>query len=609
MEESARITREELLEPQYSCNVIAQPDGGYVVVFPDLPGCLAQIERLAELPAAAAEVQRLWIEGELAAGRSVPEPTYREAYSGRFNVRIARSLHRRLADSATQEGVSLNQYVMTLLDRNDALARVERQVTALAAAPPAAASAPAAGSGGGTAVVSASAAPVAHGALSAFTLEQSGGRSPHLVRDLAQRTNLEDSMTAATHIPEGHTALTAYLCVHDAAAALDFYTQAFGARELSRLPWNGRIGHAEMEIGNARFMLSDEWPEGEVFSPRTLGHSSAALQLYVEDAEAVWQQAVALGATPIAPVAVQPYGNREGRLRDPFGYRWFIATHIEDVSNEDLISRIGDGTDPLSAADGAPDETSATGTRDHAVDLVPARPAYFTLAVHDVLQAQRFFGALLGWQFEQAPRADGSPSGHVTNTLFPFGLSPWSTRPAPAGEEPVARVWFGADDITTAIARVRAAGGRASEPQNSPSGVSADCFDDQGLPFGLHVPAPGFEDNGNAAAAPTGEPVQFVLSAPDINRAAGFAVAAFGWQEAPATADREWRAAGVTPTCVIRHNAAGPDMQVVFHALDLDQTLDRVHALGGAVVAVEAQGDQRVAICLDDQGMEFRLSE
>ena len=137
--------------------------------------------------------------------------------------------------------------------------------------------------------------------------------------------------------------LIPYLCCKDAAAAMDFYKKAFGANELFRLEGEGgTIGHATMEILGATFYLSDEWPEGSVYSPQTLGGSPVALHLQVPSADAVFDQAVAAGATSLRPVEDQPYGDRSGVLLDPFGHRWFITMHIEEVSTEELEKRMTD---------------------------------------------------------------------------------------------------------------------------------------------------------------------------------------------------------------------------------------------------------------------------
>lgn len=123
----------EYLAMQYPFNVIADEEGGYVVVYPDLPGCITQVESLDELPAMAEDARTGWIETEYELGHDIPLPSYPEAYSGKFVVRLPRSLHRRLAESANREGVSLNQYVVALLAGGDVQARLERRLEQVAA--------------------------------------------------------------------------------------------------------------------------------------------------------------------------------------------------------------------------------------------------------------------------------------------------------------------------------------------------------------------------------------------------------------------------------------------------------------------------------------------
>ena len=141
-------------------------------------------------------------------------------------------------------------------------------------------------------------------------------------------------------IPDGYEGVTPYLCCRGAAVALDFYAKAFGARELMRhADPKGRIGHAEFKIGGAIFMLSDEHPEMNVVSPETLGGTPIAMHLYVEDVDAFTARAVAAGATLERPVADQFYGDRNATLKDPFGHRWFVSTHVEDVSPDEIERR------------------------------------------------------------------------------------------------------------------------------------------------------------------------------------------------------------------------------------------------------------------------------
>jgi PhnB protein len=140
-------------------------------------------------------------------------------------------------------------------------------------------------------------------------------------------------------IPEGYPALSPYLSVPDAEAAIAFYSTVFGATERLRLDGpGGRIGHAELTIGDSLLMLADEFP-GMNPSPRTVGGTPVTLSVYVADVDATFEQAMAAGAASIRPVADQFYGDRSRMFEDPFGHRWNVTTHIEDVSPEDMAAR------------------------------------------------------------------------------------------------------------------------------------------------------------------------------------------------------------------------------------------------------------------------------
>jgi PhnB protein len=142
-------------------------------------------------------------------------------------------------------------------------------------------------------------------------------------------------------IPDGYHTVTPYLIVKGAAKALDFYKKAFGATELMRLPGpDGRIGHAEIKIGDSPVMLADEHPEMGSLAPQTPGKAGVGLCLYVEDVDALAARATAAGATVVRPVQDQFYGDRSGTFADPFGHVWTIATHKEDVSSEEMQRRM-----------------------------------------------------------------------------------------------------------------------------------------------------------------------------------------------------------------------------------------------------------------------------
>jgi PhnB protein len=129
--------------------------------------------------------------------------------------------------------------------------------------------------------------------------------------------------------------------VKGAAAAIDFYKKAFAATEIMRMPQpDGRIGHAELKIGDSHIMLADEYPEIDAVSPATLGNSPVGLLLYVDDADATFSKAISLGASLKKPMVDQFYGDRSGTLQDPFGHKWTIATHKEDVSPEEMKRRM-----------------------------------------------------------------------------------------------------------------------------------------------------------------------------------------------------------------------------------------------------------------------------
>jgi PhnB protein len=140
--------------------------------------------------------------------------------------------------------------------------------------------------------------------------------------------------------------ITPYLAVRGAAAAIDFYKKAFGATELMRIDQSdGRIGHAEIRIGQGQIMLADEFPEIEVLSPQTLGGSAVTIHVYVEDVDELFAQAVEAGAKVLRPLADQFYGDRNCKLRDPFGHDWAFATHREDVSPEEMRRRAETSTE------------------------------------------------------------------------------------------------------------------------------------------------------------------------------------------------------------------------------------------------------------------------
>ncbi|MGQ0716367.1 MAG: VOC family protein [Pseudonocardiales bacterium] len=252
-------------------------------------------------------------------------------------------------------------------------------------------------------------------------------------------------MTTTVEAPQ-HT-LGCYLAVNDARSALDFYELAFGARRRSEpiVMEDGRIGHAELAIGDSVLMLADEFPEIDMLSPQTRGGASQSLYLRVSEPDAVdatARDAVEAGARLERAAADYDYG-RNAVVVDPSGHRWMISS--------------------------AP---AAMPTPRHG-DL-----AYLTHAVPDTERARAFYGAVLGWTFSPGRVEDG---WQIEGTYPPAGMHGSADR---AGIEPVYQV----DDLSAALAAVRHHGGQTGEPQHRPYGRIAACTDNQGIPFQLLQP-------------------------------------------------------------------------------------------------------------------------
>lgn len=141
--------------------------------------------------------------------------------------------------------------------------------------------------------------------------------------------------------PDGYHSVTPYLIVNGAARALDFYKKAFGATEVMRMTQpDGKVGHAEIRIGDSVVMMADEFPERGIRSAESYGGSPISLMVYVDDVDTLFPQAIAAGGKELSPVSDQFYGDRSGILQDPFGHTWSIATHKEDLTPEQIQQRI-----------------------------------------------------------------------------------------------------------------------------------------------------------------------------------------------------------------------------------------------------------------------------
>ena len=140
--------------------------------------------------------------------------------------------------------------------------------------------------------------------------------------------------------PDGYYSVTPYLIVDGAGAAIDFYSKAFGATEKFRMPMGDKVAHAEIVIGDSHVMLSDEWPDMDMRGPKARGGPTSSMMIYVDDVDAQFARAIKAGATAEREPENQFWGDRMGTLRDPFGHRWSIATHVEDVPPEEMCKRM-----------------------------------------------------------------------------------------------------------------------------------------------------------------------------------------------------------------------------------------------------------------------------
>lgn len=307
----------------------------------------------------------------------------------------------------------------------------------------------------------------------------------------------DDDPSGATTPAPAPAAIMPYLAVQGGAAAIRWYTEILGALAALGDPIveaDGRVGHVELQIGNARFALADEYPELDFLSPASRSGPSVMLQVVVDDCDAVFAKAAAAGAEVRREPADQFYGARTAEFRDPWGHHWLLHQPIQDVSREQMAERLS-GSDfgftaledldvaAIDLGDRSPDDRPA-----NAPVLDQNRPAdrvgdlgYFTVDVPDPDAAANFFGALLGWQVQPGSLEEGR---HIATVAPPGGIH--------GGRPPGATLYFRVENVEAAAARVRELGGVVLSITDYPSGGTASCRDPQGVPFELWKPAPGY---------------------------------------------------------------------------------------------------------------------
>lgn len=147
---------------------------------------------------------------------------------------------------------------------------------------------------------------------------------------------------AVKNPPEGYQGVTPYLSVKNADEAIAWYQKALDAELVYRMEWGGKVGHAELKLGGGFFMLAGEFPDMGILGPESRGGTTVSLLVYVADADSAFAKALEAGAKQVYPVDIKPWGDRSGQIEDPFGHRWTLATHVEDVSFEDLDKRMAE---------------------------------------------------------------------------------------------------------------------------------------------------------------------------------------------------------------------------------------------------------------------------
>jgi uncharacterized glyoxalase superfamily protein PhnB len=277
--------------------------------------------------------------------------------------------------------------------------------------------------------------------------------------------------------------LRPYLVVDGADAAIAFYAEVFGARVVGDLIRgdDGRVGHSELAIGGHGLFLADAYPEYGILAPDPA--VGVSLHLEVADADATVARAAASGATVLQPVEDRFYGSRSGTVRDPFGHTWQIdAPGTVSTTQEERDREMAEGGYHYETVDLGERAVADPPTRTERAAATATAPGvgYFTLDAPDPARAAAFFGALFGW--------DARPSGqgfHIENVSPPGGIDGAAT-------EPGVTLFIRVPDVRAAAARVRELGGTVLDEAVHPSGGNARCLDDQGVPFQLWQPAPGY---------------------------------------------------------------------------------------------------------------------
>lgn len=373
--------------------------------------------------------------------------------------------------------------------------------------------------------------------------------------------------------------ITPYLALAGAAEAIEWYAVAFGARLRSDpivMP-DGRIGHAEIEIGGALIMLADEFPDiGHTAPTRELG-VHVSLHLNVANVDEVIDSAVAAGADLERPASDFEYG-RNGAVRDPFGHRWLIFQEPAPEHHADRETR------------SAPRHGDI---------------GYVSLWLPDAGRGATFYSRVLGWDY--AP-VDDARARQIQGLGIHHGM--WG-----GVEEATLFLCFAVEDLESAIDRVRRSGGTAVEPRAEPYGAISECTDDQGVRFAMFVPpggvrrSAGTNEPGSSDAGGRGELSYVTMEVRDSARTRAFYGSVLGWRFQPGRVDDGWQVEDVVPIVGISGGHEQATTVPLYEVDDIDIAVELVRASGGTATPPEAQPYGTTSTCTDGQGTRFNLGQ
>jgi predicted enzyme related to lactoylglutathione lyase len=395
--------------------------------------------------------------------------------------------------------------------------------------------------------------------------------------------------------PADRGAAVPYLAVRGARAALDWYAQVLGARlrDAPVIMPDGRVGHAELELPHGVVYLAEEHPEIGFRAPDPAG-VPVSLVLDVASVDEVIAAAVEAGAR-LDRRPYEAHGHRNATVTDPYGHRWMLQA-------------------PLPGAAAAPAGPGRAG----AAPLRQGDISYASLWVPDVARAAAFYGAVLGLDYRPG---HGQRGMQAPGVVPPQGL--WE-QPG----QPALFCSYVVDDAGAAVARVRAAGGRAEEPVTRPYGLTADCADPDGMRFALHQPRPGAprpaqagtaqagaaqaggaQPQDAAAAGRDGDLAYLTLEAPDAARTLAFYGSVLGWRSRPGRTPGGWQVEDTRPLIGVAGGRPAPAAVPMWRVSDLAAAVARVRAAGGTATEPHREPYGLMAECTDDQGTRFYLGQ